>query len=179
MRKRTLPALALVCAALLAACSGGAPIEQIAAADGGSVAAPPVTVTNSAPLIAGVPPNSVEVGQQYAFRPTASDADGDALTFSIANKPSWADFDPQTGRLSGTPTTAHVGDFAGVAISVSDGKVSASLGAFAIRVNAAAAAPPTSSPPPGTPVTPPPAPAPAPPPAPSTPARRPTHPPAR
>jgi hypothetical protein len=46
--------------------------------------------TNSEPTISGAPPNAVKTGDDYSFTPTASDADGDALTFSIDNKPNWA-----------------------------------------------------------------------------------------
>jgi hypothetical protein len=71
----------------------------------------------------------------YSFRPSASDADGDALTFSIANRPSWANFSTSTGQLSGTPDSANVGTYSNILISVSDGKSNVSLGAFSITVN--------------------------------------------
>jgi hypothetical protein len=92
---------------------------------------------NAAPVISGSPVTSVTAGSAYSFTPTASDADGDTLTFSITNKPSWATFDTATGALSGTPTGAGVSS--GIAISVSDGKGgSATLAAFAVTVNAVA-----------------------------------------
>ena len=52
----------------------------------------------SAPTISGAPPTSVVQGTQYAFQPTASDVNGDVLTFSIVNKPAWATFTTSTGR---------------------------------------------------------------------------------
>src|SRR5438046_1341123 len=87
---------------------------------------------NHAPVISGTPMTSVAVGQPYAFVPTASDADGDTLTFTIANRPTWATFSATTGQLQGTPTAA--GTFSNIVIGVSDGKASASLPAFAIVV---------------------------------------------
>lgn len=90
--------------------------------------------TNRAPTISGSPSTSLNVGTAYLFKPTASDADGNTLTFSIANKPSWATFSTTTGQLSGTPAAANVGTTSGIVISVSDGKVSTSLPAFAIAV---------------------------------------------
>jgi hypothetical protein len=90
---------------------------------------------NRAPTITGSPVTSVNADSAYSFRPTAADADGDTLTFSIANKPSWASFSSSTGQLSGTPAAANAGTFSGIVISVSDGKTSASLPAFAITVN--------------------------------------------
>lgn len=96
--------------------------------------APPA---NNAPTISGTPGAAVNSGSSYSFVPTASDVDGDTLTFSIANLPSWATFNATSGRLSGTPNASQVGTYSNVAISVSDGKVSRSLPAFSIAVNAA------------------------------------------
>jgi hypothetical protein len=95
--------------------------------------------TNTAPKISGAPSTSATVGTAYSFQPTASDANGDALGFSISNKPSWASFSTTTGRLSGTPTAAAT--HSSIVISVSDGKVKTSLPAFSIAVKAAAPAP--------------------------------------
>ena len=94
----------------------------------------PLPPTNNAPQISGAPPTSAEVGTAYSFTPSATDADGDVLTFSIANRPSWASFDSASGRLSGTPTLGDVGTATGIAISVSDGTDSASLASFSITV---------------------------------------------
>ncbi len=55
---------------------------------------------NSAPTITGLAVTAAEVGRPYAFQPTASDADGDTLTFSIQQKPTWASFDTTSGTLS-------------------------------------------------------------------------------
>ena len=94
--------------------------------------------TNSPPVITGTPPGSIVVGSAYSFKPTASDANNDALTFSIAGKPSWASFSTTTGQLSGTPTSANLGTSGQIVISVSDGKASASLSGFAITVTQSA-----------------------------------------
>ena len=95
--------------------------------------------TNAAPVISGSPVQSINAGSAYAFRPTASDANGDVLAFSIANKPSWAAFSTTTGQLSGAPTAANVGTYSNIVITVSDGKASASLPAFSIAVTQASA----------------------------------------
>jgi len=105
--------------------------------DGGltqSATPPPVGDTNRAPSISGNPQGAVIVGGAYSFTPTASDPDGDALTFSISNQPTWADFDADTGTLSGTPTLANVGSYSNIQISVSDGTDRTNLNAFAIDV---------------------------------------------
>jgi putative Ig domain-containing protein len=90
--------------------------------------------SNSAPIITGSPPLQVTEGQPYSFTPTASDADGDVLTFSIDKPPSWASFDPATGSLTGTPEATDIGTSPGVTISVSDGSNSASLAPFDLEV---------------------------------------------
>jgi hypothetical protein len=77
----------------------------------------------------------LRANENYDFQPTATDPDGDDLTFSIENRPTWAAFDAATGRLHGRPTTADIGTYPGIVISVSDGSASDSLGSFAISVN--------------------------------------------
>lgn len=96
---------------------------------------PPPPAANQAPTISGTPPATLIVGQAYSFQPTASDPDGDTLTFSIQNRPTWATFSGTTGRLSGTPGAGDVGQFVDVRISVSDGQAQATLNAFSITVN--------------------------------------------
>lgn len=92
------------------------------------------TPSNSAPTISGSPARSVNAGSAYSFRPTASDANGDTLTYSIANRPSWATFNTSTGQLSGTPTASQVGTYSNITITVSDGRATASLAAFSVSV---------------------------------------------
>jgi len=108
-----------------------------------SVALPDFTVTvqsvstNSAPQIIGLPPRTITVEQRYLFLPSASDPDGDNLTFSIANGPDWASFDTTTGRLHGTPAEGDEGVYANIVLSASDGELSASLPTFTVTVEAA------------------------------------------
>lgn len=95
---------------------------------------PPTTPTNTAPTISGSPLTSVNAGTAYSFKPTASDANNDPLTYSIASKPSWATFSTTTGLLSGTPAATDAGVYSNIVISVSDGKARTSLPAFALTV---------------------------------------------
>ena len=92
--------------------------------------------TNSAPQISGAAPDSVASGQSYSFTPSASDPDRDSLSFSVSGLPSWAAFDTQSGRLSGTPTSADVGTYTAITITVTDGQASDSLAPFTITVQA-------------------------------------------
>ena len=73
-----------------------------------------------------------------AFLPQAGDADGDTLTFSIANKPSWATFTTSSGLLSGIPPAGSAGTYSNIVISVSDAQSTRSLPAFGIVVATAA-----------------------------------------
>jgi hypothetical protein len=104
---------------------------------------------NTPPVISGSPATQVAEGQAYNFVPSASDADGDSLTFSIANRPSWASFNTSTGALSGTPDYNSAGTTSDIRISVSDGNATASLNAFSITVGDSNRAPSIS----GSPVT--------------------------
>jgi hypothetical protein len=92
---------------------------------------------NKAPEISGAAVTSAQVDRPYAFKPTAADADGDKLTFSIQGKPSWAIFDMSTGTLYGTPSAAHTGTYSNIVISVSDGNLTAALAPFSITVEPA------------------------------------------
>src|SRR5262245_53773176 len=119
--------LAILAAIALAGCGGGG--------DGGEQPSAPATGANSAPTIQGSPSSSVVAGQAYNFQPTASDPDGDSLTFSVSNKPAWAAFDTSTGKISGTPTAADVATYSSIRVTVSDGRGgSASTAMFAITV---------------------------------------------
>jgi hypothetical protein len=108
-----------------------APVEQ---SPRQSAAAPPDN-SNGKPSIQGIPANSIRIGEPFKFRPKASDPDNDPLTFSIKNKPNWADFDPKTGTISGTPLLGHEGKYNNIRITVSDGKDSAGM-SFGLDVTA-------------------------------------------
>ena len=135
--RRLVPGLMLIAlsAAALSGCGGGdegsTPVAGTAQPPAPS---PPPGSSNHAPTISGTPTASVNAAAPYTFTPSAADADGDTLAFTIQNKPAWAAFNTTTGRLSGTPATADVGTYSNIAITVSDGKTSTALTAFAIAV---------------------------------------------
>jgi signal peptidase I len=132
-------ALHAVAAIVLSACGGGG---------GDEPSTGPVSGNNTAPTIGGTPAATARAGTAYSFTPSASDAEGDKLTFSITNQPSWLTFSSSTGAVSGTPASSDVGDTGNMTISVSDGRMSTSLAAFKIHVDAASGG---SSPPPAAP----------------------------
>jgi hypothetical protein len=112
--------------------SGSAPGVPGASGTPGPANAPtpgmqPGATTNRAPSISGAPVEAVRIGDKFAFRPTAVDADGDPLTFGVFNSPLWMTFDPATGTLEGKPTAADVGFYRNIEISVSDGRQRAVL----------------------------------------------------
>lgn len=126
---------------LLAAC--GDEDKPATAASGGTsetpvspTPEPTPPATNAAPAISGTPAAAISAEKPYAFQPSATDPDGDQLTFSITNKPAWASFDTSTGTLSGTPDAGAVGVYSAIRISVSDGTATASLPAFSVTVQA-------------------------------------------
>ncbi len=93
-----------------------------------------VVNTNQPPVITGAPDTSVMVSTNYSFTPVGADQDGDALNYTIINKPEWATFDTVTGELSGTPIEAQIGNNLDVVIGVSDGMTTVSLAPFSIAV---------------------------------------------
>jgi hypothetical protein len=94
--------------------------------------------TPGAPVISGSAPTAVKPNTAYAFKPSVSDPDGDAVSFEIQNKPAWATFNTVTGELTGTPSTEHLGKYEGIVISASDGKGRGQL-SFSITVGEEAA----------------------------------------
>ncbi len=120
----------------LTACGGGSTDAMVtsgagAGPDPDSASEAP---SNRAPVISGAPTLKVVKGEAYSFTPTASDADGDTLTFSLSGRPGWMSFDAMTGALSGTASAADVGIYNDLLLTVSDGEDEATLGPFAIQV---------------------------------------------
>jgi len=80
-----------------------------------------VTDTNHVLGISGKPKNSVIENEYYQFLPSIKNVAGNSLSFTITNKPSWAAFNPNNGKLSGTPGFVNNGVYSDILISVSDG----------------------------------------------------------
>src|ERR1700722_17825572 len=144
----------MLVAIALAACGGGEGVDvnspSTADETGSSSSTGSSGTTGSGSIaratISGTPATSITVGTQYSFTPTASDTDGGSMTYSIANAPSWATFNAQTGQLSGSPKDTDVGTTSGIVITVADGSATASLAAFSINViNTVAATSPGSA----------------------------------
>lgn len=128
-------AIVMTAGLALAGCLGGGSSGNSASVASGGSSQVPTTPVNHAPSISGSPTSSIRAGEAYDFRPSASDPDGDTLTFSIQNQPAWTTFDTLTGRLSGTPGDGDVGNYGNIVISVSDGRASSGLTGFSIAVD--------------------------------------------
>ncbi|MGI9220569.1 MAG: putative Ig domain-containing protein [Woeseiaceae bacterium] len=98
-------------------------------------AQPSAPTGNRTPTISGIPSTAINFDNAYMFMPTAIDPDGDQLNFSIKNQPPWAEFNNTSGELSGQPSLGHVGTYANIEISVTDGSAEAKLPMFAISVD--------------------------------------------
>jgi Putative Ig domain len=70
--------------------------------------------------IGGTPPASVTNPNQYVFQPVAHDSVQSRLRWFIYNKPAWAIFDSDTGKLVGRPNSHEVGQYNNIKIRLSD-----------------------------------------------------------
>ena len=84
-----------------------------------------VTITvndaQSPPVLAPIGNQIVDEGQSLVFTISATDPDGDSLTYSAMNLPTGAVFDTQTQQFSWTPSSDQAGTYY-VTFTVSDGQ---------------------------------------------------------
>src|SRR5262249_30638534 len=78
---------------------------------------------NAAPTIVNPRSQSGIVGKAVSLQISASDADGDALTYSATGLPAGLAINAATGRITGTPTAATAPN---VTVRASDGRATAS-----------------------------------------------------
>jgi hypothetical protein len=79
--------------------------------------------TNQPPVLSTIGDKSVNEGQLVMFTISATDPDGDTLTYSASNLPSGASFTPLTRTFSWTPGTGEAGSYENVHFEVSDGEL--------------------------------------------------------
>ena len=78
-------------------------------------------VSNQPPELAPIGDKTVDEGQLLSFTVSATDPEGDPLTYSASNLPSGATFDPTTGIFSWTPDYEQSGTYTNVHFEVTDG----------------------------------------------------------
>jgi len=78
---------------------------------------------NRAPVLAPIENKTVSIGSPLAFTVSATDPDGNPLTYSASGVPPTAAFNPATRTFAWTPTSAQVGNYT-VTFRVSDGSLS-------------------------------------------------------
>jgi len=135
---KTLGTVTILLGLMLSACGGSGDGQSATSTTNGSgstsTSSPTVTVPATLPLsISGAPNRQVVANQPYWFRPTTTDPNSAALRFGIANQPAWSNFNSATGEITGTPTSADVGLYRGVTVTVTAGTQMRAL-AFDVEV---------------------------------------------
>jgi len=86
----------------------------------------PVTVNsgtisgNRPPVLAGIGNKTVNEGQLLSFTVSATDPDGNPLTYSASSLPSGTSFNPTTKTFTWTPSYRQAGSYTSVRFTVSD-----------------------------------------------------------
>jgi hypothetical protein len=97
-----------------------------------------VTITvgnvNRPPVLGSIGSKSVDEGDLLTFTVTASDPDGDGLTFSASNVPPGASFNPSTRVFNWTPAFGAAGNY-NVTFTVTDGGVFAETDSEVVTIS--------------------------------------------
>jgi len=101
--------------------NGGAFIQMSSYDNWWGTAPPPST--NVAPVLNAIGNKSIREGTSLSFAISASDVNGDALTYSASNLPVGATFNATNRTFSWTPSLSQAGVYAGVHFQVSDGQM--------------------------------------------------------
>ncbi|MCX5701718.1 MAG: putative Ig domain-containing protein [Candidatus Omnitrophica bacterium] len=111
---------------------------HFAATDGTATASEDITITvnnnNQAPVLAAIGNKSVAENAALSFTISASDADGDTLTYSATGLPAGASFNASTRAFAWTPSYTQAGTYNNVAFSLNDGQGGTDSEAITITV---------------------------------------------
>lgn len=84
-----------------------------------------ITITvnnvNRVPVITSTPVSEVNETNSYTYQVTATDADGDTLTYSLTQNPNWLSIDSSTGLITGTALPVDADTPYAVTVNVFDG----------------------------------------------------------
>ncbi|QDU42483.1 tRNA nuclease WapA precursor [Symmachiella dynata] len=75
---------------------------------------------NAAPVLTAIPDGTLTAGQLYEFDVSATDADGDALTYSLLGAPSNMTIDAGTGRIRWQTTLDDINLHSDITVAVTD-----------------------------------------------------------
>jgi hypothetical protein len=124
--------------------AGTYPDIRFSVTDGALVDSENITITvnnvNLAPVLSAIGNKSVTEGQLLTFTVSATDPDGDSLTYSANNTPAGSSFNGTTHVFTWTPASGQVGTYANVRFAVTDGALTASEN-ITITVSASAQPP--------------------------------------
>lgn len=110
-----------------------------------SAALPAFTITVSAAVVVPPPPitggsggapTTAAVGQAYSFTPSLNDPAHRVWTFVAGSLPVWANFNPTTGTISGTPLYAFLGQTTTVSITAQSGSLTTAAFVYTVQVTA-------------------------------------------
>jgi subtilisin-like proprotein convertase family protein len=104
-------------------------------------------IINQPPVFTSTPTTTATEGTTYNYSPTATDPDGDTITFTAGSLPSWLTFNGTT--LSGTPTVNDGADVT-ITLTADDGNGGTETQTFTISVTITTNLPPIFT---STPVT--------------------------
>jgi len=74
---------------------------------------------NTAPVIDSTAPTTVKVGYEYTYNVSATDLEGDVLTYSLIVSPDDMEINSSTGKITWIPTEVQIGENE-VTVKVSD-----------------------------------------------------------
>jgi hypothetical protein len=105
--------------------AGVYPNVRFQVSDGTFTDSEEITITvnhvNRPPVLSPIGPKTVDEGEALVFTTSATDPNGDALTYSASNLPDGAIFDSGSGTFSWTPGYGQAGVYPNVRFEVSDG----------------------------------------------------------
>ncbi len=96
------------------------------------------TTSNTAPVLAAIGNKVVDFGVKYEIKVTSTDADGDALSYSVTNLPGFVSFKDQGGGIMSLIINAganNTGVYSNLQIKVSDNFGGSSTETISISVN--------------------------------------------
>jgi len=91
--------------------------------DGKAIVSEEITITvleNNRPVLDAIGSKSTTEGGLLEFTISATDPDGDSLTYSVSNLPSGASFNPENQTFSWTPSSGQAGTYTNVHFEASD-----------------------------------------------------------